>query len=61
MDKGQKRFLVIGKALSSPYASLFSRDVGFLALGMHIALTRTGCFSVEALLRRDRPEEPYQV
>lgn len=33
------------------------RDVGLLALGLHIALSPTGRFSVDALLRR-RPEEP---
>ena len=61
MDKGQKRFLAIGKVLSSPCASLVSRDVGLPAPGMHIALAPKGRFSVEALLGRGRLEEPYQV
>jgi putative oxidoreductase len=39
-----------------------ARDVGLLALGLHVALAPPGRFSVDALLRRDRSgEEPYRV
>jgi len=38
-----------------------ARDLGLLALGLHVAFAPTGRFSVDALLRRNRPEEPYQV
>ena len=34
-----------------------ARDVGLLALGLHVALAPTGRFSVDALLRRGRPYE----
>jgi len=35
-----------------------ARDLGLLALGLHVALAPTGRFSVDALLRRGRPEKP---
>jgi putative oxidoreductase len=35
-----------------------ARDLGLLALGLHVALAPTGRFSVDALLRRGRSEEP---
>ena len=38
-----------------------ARDLGLLALGLHIALAPLGRFSVDALLRRDRSEEPYRA
>src|SRR5215210_7525230 len=39
-----------------------ARDVGLLALGLHVALAPLGRFSVDALLRRDRSrEEPYRA
>jgi putative oxidoreductase len=39
-----------------------ARDLGLLALGLHVALAPPGRFSVDALLRRDRSgEEPYRV
>jgi putative oxidoreductase len=38
-----------------------ARDIGLLALGLHVALAPKGRFSVDALLRRGRPEEPYQA
>ena len=42
--------------------SAFARDLGLLALGLHIALVPTGRFSVDALLRRDSPEDgAYEV
>lgn len=38
------------------------RDVGFVALGLHIASAPTGRFSVDALLRRGSPEdEAYEA
>ena len=38
------------------------RDVGLLALGLHVALAPRGRLSVDALLRRDRSgEEPYRA
>lgn len=39
------------------------RDIGFLALGLHIALAPTGRFSVDALLRRDKTtgNESYEA
>ena len=37
-----------------------ARDLGLLALGLHVALAPTGRFSVDALFRRSRSEEPYQ-
>jgi putative oxidoreductase len=37
-----------------------ARDVGLLALGLHVALAPPGRFSVDALLRRSG-EEPYRV
>lgn len=61
MDKGQKRFSAVGRLLSSPYASLVSRDVGLLALGLHVALAPTGRFSADALLRRGCSEESSQT
>lgn len=36
------------------------RDVGLLALGLHIALLPTGRFSVDALLRRPAAEPPAE-
>lgn len=42
--------------------SAFARDVGLLALGLHIALAPTSRFSVDALLRRGSPEdEAYEA
>ncbi len=42
--------------------SAFARDLGLLALGLHIALAPTGRFSVDALLRRGSPEdEAYEA
>jgi putative oxidoreductase len=39
-----------------------ARDVGILALGLHVALAPVGRFSVEVLLRQDRSkDEPYQA
>ena len=38
-----------------------ARDLGLLALGLHLALTPRGRFSVDALLGRGRPEEPYRA
>jgi putative oxidoreductase len=38
-----------------------ARDIGLLALGLHVALAPKGRFSIDALLRRGRPEEPYQA
>ena len=39
-----------------------ARDVGLLALGLHVALAPLGRFSVDALLRRGRSEgEPYRA
>jgi putative oxidoreductase len=39
-----------------------ARDVGLLALGLHIALAPSGRFGVDALLRRDRSgKEPYRT
>jgi putative oxidoreductase len=38
-----------------------ARDVGLLALGLHVALAPTGRFSVDALLKRGRSEEPSQT
>lgn len=39
-----------------------ARDVGLLALGLHIALAPIGRFSVDALLRRGRGgDEPYEA
>ena len=38
-----------------------ARDLGLLALGFHVALAPRGRFSVDALLRRGRPEEPCQA
>jgi putative oxidoreductase len=39
-----------------------ARDVGLLALGLHVALAPLGRFSVDALLRRGRSEdEPYRI
>ena len=37
--------------------SAFARDIGLLALGLHIAFAPTGRFSVDALLRRDNRED----
>ena len=38
------------------------RDVGLLALGLHIALAPVGRFSVDALLRRGGPDdEAYEA
>ena len=38
------------------------RDVGLLALGLHVALAPRGRFSIAALLRRDRSgEEPSRA
>lgn len=37
------------------------RDVGLLALGLHIALAPTGRLSVDAVLRRGSGDEPYGV
>ncbi len=37
-----------------------ARDIGLLALGLHIALAPVGRFSVDALLRRGR-SEPYEA
>ena len=37
--------------------SAFARDFGFLALGLHIALSPMGRFSVDALLRRGSVED----
>lgn len=42
--------------------SAFLRDIGLLALGLHIALAPTGRFSVDALLRRGSSEdEAYEA
>lgn len=42
--------------------SAFARDTGLLALGLHVALTRRGRFSVDALLRRGRAaDESYEA
>jgi uncharacterized membrane protein YphA (DoxX/SURF4 family) len=41
--------------------SAFARDLGLLALGLHIALTPAGRFSVDALLRRRSGGESYEV
>ena len=42
--------------------SAFARDIGLLALGLHIALSPTGRFSVDALLRRgSREGEAYEA
>lgn len=42
--------------------SAFARDIGLLALGLHIVFAPTGRFSVDALLRRDSPEdEAYEA
>jgi putative oxidoreductase len=39
-----------------------ARDVGLLALGLHVTLAPLGRFSVDALLRRSRSgEEPYRA
>jgi putative oxidoreductase len=39
-----------------------ARDVGLLALGLHVALAPLGRFSADALLRRGRSEdEPYRA
>ena len=38
-----------------------ARDAGLLALGLHLALAPRGRFSVDALLGRGRPEEPYRA
>jgi putative oxidoreductase len=38
-----------------------ARDIGLLALGLHVALAPLGRFSVDALLRRGRSEEPYRA
>ena len=38
-----------------------ARDLGLLALGLHLALAPRGRFSVDALLGRGRPEEPYRA
>lgn len=38
------------------------RDVGLLALGLHLAFAPIGRFSVDALLRRGRSgDEPYRA
>ena len=37
------------------------RDVGLLALGLHIALAPIGRFSVDAVLRRGSRDEPYEA
>lgn len=41
--------------------SAFARDIGLLALGLHIALAPTGRFSVDALLRRSSEAEAYEA
>ncbi len=38
-----------------------TRDLGLLALGLHVALAPRGRFSVDALLRRGRSEELYRA
>lgn len=38
-----------------------ARDLGLLALGLHLALAPRGRFSVDALLGRGRSEEPYRA
>jgi putative oxidoreductase len=38
-----------------------ARDLGLLALGLHLALAPRGRFSVDALLRRVRSQEPYRA
>lgn len=37
------------------------RDVGLLALGLHVALAPIGRFSVDAVLSRGSRDEPYGV
>jgi putative oxidoreductase len=46
---------------STLWLAAAARDIGLLALGLHVALAPKGRFSVDALLRRGRPEEPYQA
>jgi putative oxidoreductase len=38
-----------------------ARDLGLLALGLHLVLAPRGRFSVDALLRRGRDEGPYRA
>ena len=45
---------------SNPWLTA-ARDLGLLALGLHVTLAPKGRFSVDTLLRRGRPETPYRA